>query len=131
MYHPNSNRHTLSGIPSLQCSCTFYHKTCAGLLLHSSCCAFCGTAIYATSSTTHNFFSSFQREYSLYLCPFSPHLKHSTSIISCLLIVVSLTPHCITLLNNTSNLFWGMTPLFSFLPLFLQFRARCPNSLQL
>ena len=65
------------------------------------------------------------------MCPSFPHLKHSTLTISCFLIIVSLTLHCITLLVNTSNLFWGIVPLFSSLSLFLQFWARYLNPLQL
>ena len=101
-----------------------------GILLHFFCYAFCGIATCATSSTTHNFFSPFQREHSLHLCPFSLYLKHSTFTIFYFLIILSFTSHCITLLDNTSNLFWGAVPLFSFLSLFLQFWARCPNPLQ-
>ena len=104
---------------------------CTGLLLHSFCCAFCSMATHTTSSTTHNFFSPFQRGHSLYLCPFSPHLKYSTFTISCFFIILSFTSHCITLLDNTSNLFWRAVPLFSFSFLFLQFQARCLNPLQL
>ena len=86
-------------------------------------------ATCAASPSTHDFFSPFQREHSLHLCPFFPHLKHSTSTISCFLIVLSFTSHYITLLDNTSNLFWGVVFLFSSSSLFLQFRARCPNFL--
>ena len=118
-------------MPSPQCSCAFCHRTCTGLLLHSFCCAFCGMATYTASSTTHNFFSPFQRGHSLYLCPFSLHLKHSTLTVSCFLIIPSFTSHCIILLDNTSNLFWGAVLFFSFPSLFLQFRARYPNPLQL
>ena len=71
------------------------------------------------------------KEDTLHLCPFSPHLKHSTFTVFCFLIILSFTSHCITLLDNTSNLFWGAVPLFSFPFLFLQFWARCPNPLQL
>ena len=117
-------------MPSPQCSYAFCHRTCAGLLLHFFCYAFCDIATCATSSTTHNFFSPFQREHSLHLCPFSLYLKHSTFTIFYFLIILSFTSHCITLLDNTSNLFWGAVPLFSFLSLFLQFWARCPNPLQ-
>ena len=60
-----------------------------------------------------------------------PHLKHFTFTISCFLITFSFILHCITLLDNTSNLFWEVVPLFSFPSLFLQFQARCPNPLQL
>ena len=126
---PSSNRHALSGMPSPQCSCTFYRRMCAGLLFHSFCCVFCGMAIRTASSSTRNFFSLFQIGHSLHLCPFSPHLKHTTSTVSCFLIVLSFTPHYITLLDNTSNLFWGAVPLFSFSLLFLQFWARCLNPL--
>ena len=118
-------------MPSPQCSCAFCHRTCTELLLHSFCCAFYGMAIHTVSSTTCNFFSPFQRGHSLHLCPFFPHLKHSTFTVFCFLIILSFTLHCITLLGNTSNLFWGVVPLFSFLSLFLQFWARCPNPLQL
>ena len=118
-------------MPSLQCSCAFHHRTYARLLLHSFCCAFCNMATHATSSTTRNFFSPFQRGYSLHLYPFSLHLKHSTFTVSCFLIILSFTSHCITLLDNTSNLFWGAVSLFSFPFLFLQFWTRCPNPLQL
>ena len=102
-----------------------------GLLLYSFCCAFCSLATCAASPTTRNSFSPFQRGYSLYLCPFFPHLKHSTLTVSCFLIIISLTLHYITLFVNTSNLFWGTVLLFSSLSLFLQFWARCPNPLQL
>ena len=61
---------------------------------------------------------------------YSLHLKHSTTITSCLLIILSSTPHYITLLFNTSNLFWGMIVPFSPSFLFLQLQARCPNFLQ-
>ena len=120
-----------SGMPSPQYSCAFRCRTCTGLLLYSFCYAFCGMATHAASSTTCNFFSSFQRGHSLHLCSFSPHLKHSTFTVSCFLIILSFTSHCITLLDNTSNLFWGAVFLFSFPSLFLQFWARCPNPLQL
>ena len=130
VYHPSSNRHASSGMPSPQYSCTFHYRTCTGLLLYSFCCAFCGMATHTASSATHNFFSSFQRDYSLHLCSFSLHLKHSTSTASCFLIILSFTSHYIALLVNTSNLFWGAVPLFSFSFLFLQFRTRCPNPLQ-
>ena len=116
---------------SLQCSCAFCHRICTRLLFHSFCCAFYGMATCATSSTTCNFFFSFQREYSLHLCPFSPHLKHFTFTVFCFFIILSFISHYITLLDNTSNLFWGVVPLFSFPFLFLQFWTRCPNSLQL
>ena len=65
------------------------------------------------------------------MCPFSPHLKHSTLLTSfCLLISFSSTPHCITLLDNISNLFLDLITPFSASFLFLQFQARCPNPLQ-
>ena len=69
----------------------------------------------------------------LFAVPFMawPYLKHSTFTVFCFLIILSFTLHCITLLDNTSNLFWGVVPLFSFLSLFLQFWARCLNPLQL
>ena len=117
-------------MPFPQCSCTFCHKTCAGLLLHSFSCTFGGMATHTTPSTTCNFFSPFQRGHSLHLCPSSPHLKHFTFTISYFLIIFSFTLYCIILLDNTSNLFWRVVPLFSFPFLFLQFQARCPNPLQ-
>ena len=118
-------------MPSPQYSCAFCHRMCTRLLLHSFCCTFCGMATYAASSTTHNFFSPFQKGHSLHLCPFSPHLKYSTFTVSCFFIILSFTSCYITLLDNTSNLFWEVVPLFSFPSLFLQFRTRCPNPLQL
>ena len=130
IYHPSSNRYALSGTPSPQYSCTFHHRMCAGLLFYSFCCAFCGMATYTASSAIRNFFSFFQREHSLHLCPFSLHLKHSTSTASCFLIILSFTSHCITLLVNTSNLFWGAVPLFFSSFLFLQFQTRYLNPLQ-
>ena len=103
-------------------SCTSPFIGCAGL---TSCCVFCGLVTYATLFfLTHN-------GHSLHLCPFSPHLKHSTSTTPTLLIMLSSTSHCITLLFNTSNLFWGMTVPSSSLLLFLQFWARYLNFLQL
>ena len=130
MCHPSSNRHALSRMPSPQYSCILCHRTCARLLFHSFCCAFCGMATCVASPSTRNFFPPFQRGHSLHLCPFSPHLKHSTSTVSCFLIILSFTSHCITLLDNTSNLFWKAVLLFSSSSLFLQFQARCPNFLQ-
>ena len=111
-------------------SCTFLYKECAGLY---PCCIFYGLAACATSSSLFLFFSTSIFEYSYLKCLTPQHLKHLTSsTISFLLILTfSLTPHLITLLNNTSNLFWGAVPLFSFPSLFLQFQARCPNPLQL
>jgi len=55
------------------------------------------------------------------------YLKHSTTIVSCLLIVFPSTPHCITLVFNTSNLFWGIMIPFSPSFPFLQLQARCLN----
>ena len=147
VYHPNSNRCASSGIPSPQCSHVLCCRVITELLHHScasslvgctsflSCCAFCGLATCAvsSSSTLLNFLSSFpffHSGHSLYLCLFSLHLKHSTTIISCLLIILSSTPHCITLLFNTLNLFWGTMVPFSPSLLFLQLQTRCPNPLQ-
>ena len=122
--------HTSSGMSSPQCFCTFCCRTYARLLLHSFCCTFCGMATCTAFSTIHNFFSPFQIGHSLHLCLFSLHLKYSTSTVSCFLIIVSLTSHCITLLDSTSNLFWGAVPLSSFPFLFLQFQTRYLNPLQ-
>ena len=66
-------------------------------------------------------------------CPTPQHLKYLTfSIISFLLILTSsLTLHFITLLNNTLNLFLGISFPFSFSFLFLQLQTRCLNFSQL
>ena len=148
VYYPNSNRHVSSGIPSLQCSCTFCHKTYTRLFLYSFCCASRGLAICAAFSfstllnllsctspfTEHTSLSSYYafcglatctalffltyNGHSLHLCPFSLYLKHWTSTTPTLLIILSSTPHCITLLFNISNLFWEMTvPSSSFVPI--------------
>jgi len=120
---------------SSQCSCTFHCKMCTELL-HSSCYASHGLATHTVffSFTLLNFFGCafygfttctafstpffsifFHSGHSLHLCSFSPYLKHSTtqllSIVFCLL---NSTPHFITLLANTSNLFWGTNFPFSF-----------------
>ena len=80
--------------------------------------------------TAFSFFT--YKEHSLHLCSFFLHLKHSTSTTPTLLIILpSFISHCITLLDNTSNLFLEVAPLFSFPFLFLQFWARYPNPLQL
>ena len=70
------------------------------------------------------------RGYSLHLCPSPPHLKHFTTTILMLLMALSSTPYYITLLLRISNLFWGTTTPFSSSLFFLQFQARCLNSLQ-
>ena len=89
-------------------------------------------AIWRDTTTFSTCFSTFLSGHSLHLCPFSLHLKHSNFTTFCLFIVLSSTPHCITLLNNTSNLFWGVIlPLSSPFSKFLQFWARCPNFQQL
>ena len=103
----------------------------SSILLNLCCCTFCNIISYATFPLSIALFLFSYNRHSLHLCSFFPHLKHSTPTTSCLLIVFSSTPHCITLLLNISNLFWGMTLPFSFLSLFLQFWARCPNFLQL
>ena len=106
----------------------FFHMGYTGLL---SCCAFCGLATHAVSSSLLFFFSTsiFGYFHLGYLIP--QHLKHFTSsIISCLLtFTFSSTLHCITLLAVTSNLFWGIGFPFSSCFLFLQLQARCPNLL--
>ena len=102
--------------------CIFSLMGCTSLL---SCYAFCGIATCAA------FFICFHSGHSLHLCPPSLHLKHSTSILSYFLIILFFISHCITLLDNTSNLFLGAASLFSFPSLFLQFWARCLNPLQL
>ena len=80
---------------------------------------FCGSA---ASSLLSLFFCG----YFHFLCPFSPHPKHfaSSLTISCLL--TSFTPHCITQLFSTSNLFPTAVFFFFSSPL-LHFWARCLN----
>ena len=90
-------------------------------------CAFCDIATCAALSS---FFLLIHNGYSLHLCPFFPHSKHSTSATPIHLIVLSPSLHCIILLLNTSNLFWRTTVPFSSPLLFLQFQVRCPNFLQ-
>ena len=106
----------------LPCFCAFSLLRRAGFLF------FCWCAFPPTRRTTLACF--YYDRHFLYLCPSSLHLKHLTAI-PILLIILSSTPHCITLLDKTSNLFWGATSLFSFSLLFLQFWARYLNSLQL
>ena len=111
-------------------SCTFLYKEYASL---SPCCTFCRLTTHATSSSLFLFFSTSMFGHSHLQCPIPQHLKHLTSsTISFLPIFTSsLTLHLITLLNNTSNLFLGISfPFFSFF-LFLQLQARCLNFLQL
>ena len=102
LYHPNSSRHTLSGMPSSQCSCTFHYKIYTRLLLYPFCCASCSLVICTALSSPYLLFSFFLRGHSLH---FSSHLKHSTTTSSCLLNILSSIPHYITLLVNISNLF--------------------------
>ena len=104
--------------------CAFPLMGCASLF---SYCAFCGFTMCATFSS---FFLFFHTGHSLHLCPSSLHSKYFTPAILIILTTLPSTPHCITLLFNTSNLFWGTTIPFSSLLLFLQFQARCPNPLQ-
>ena len=136
---------------SPQCSCAFHCRICTGLLFYSACCTSYGLAIYTTLffSTLHNFwcytfcgiatctalstpfFSSFfYHRHSLHLCSFSSHLKYFTPTTFCFLIIFFSIPHYITLLLNTSYLFWGTAIPFSSFSLLLQLLARCPNSLQ-
>ena len=143
--HPNSHNSASCGTVGPQYHSALFLNCSHELLLHSLCCASRGLATRAAplSSTLLNLFSFscafpfsgcaglfFYNGHSLHLCPSSPHLKHFTPNILTLLIVFSSTPHCITLLLNTSNLFWGTTVPFVSPLLFLQFRARCPNFLQ-
>ena len=86
--------------------------------------------ISAAFSSSTPLFLFFHSGHSLQLCPLSPHLKHSTTIVSCLLIILSSTPHYITLLFNTLNLFWETMVPFFFSFLLLQLQARCLNPLQ-
>jgi len=93
------------------------------------CCILCELTIYAIFLLLFLFFSTliFGHSYLKYLTP--QHLKHLTSSIVLLLLILtfSFTSYFITLLNNTLNLFLEIGFLFSFLFLFLQFWARYPN----
>ena len=132
VHHSNSSRYTSSSTPLSQCSFALFLNSTTELLLYSyctfcsiaacaasppstllnlCCCVFCGIAIRATFSTSLFLFS--YSRHSLHLCPFSLHLKYSITITSCLLIIASSTPHYITLLFDTSNLFWGTIVPFS------------------
>ena len=64
------------------------------------------------------------REYAslFFCCAFCGLVTHAT---------LFSTPHCITQLLNTSNLFWGIAFLFFPSPFYLQFQARYLNLLQL
>ena len=106
----------------LSFSCTF---SFIGHTSFFSCYTFCGLI------TCTAFFFLIHNEHSLHLCPFSSHLKYSTSTIPTFLIVLPSTLHYIILLLNTSNLFWEMFILFSPSLLFLQLQARYLNPLQL
>ena len=82
------------------------------------------TSHSGTASSSLLFSSIFGHSH--FLCSSSPHLKYLTlpSTFSCLF--TSLTPHCITWLFNTLNLFWGFAFFISSF-LLLYFWARCPN----
>ena len=159
VHYPSSNRHASSGTPFLQYSSALFLNSFTELLLHS-CCTSHGLAMHASSSSSTflNFLSCAspftghtgffywctfyglaacttlffltRNGHSLHLCPFSPHLKYSTSTTPTLLIIFSSTPHCITLLFNTSNLFWDIVTPFSASFYFLQFWARYLNPFQ-
>jgi len=61
----------------------------------------------------------------------TPYLKYCTVFsFFCFLTTSSLILHCITLLANIADLFWGTDFFFSFSFLFLQFQAKCLNFLQ-
>ena len=109
-------------------SCTFSHRGHAGLL---SCCAFHGLATHTASFFFFLCFFTLIFGHSHLKCPTLQHLKHftSSSTFCYLTSTSSLTLHCITLLANTSNLFWEIGFPFSPLLLFLQLQARCPNFL--
>ena len=64
--------------------------------------------------------------HSHFLCLSSPHQKHFTTSLTTSCLLISLTPHCITRLFNTSNLF-PTTVSFFYSSLLLHFWARCPN----
>ena len=141
MHHPNSSRYTFSGTLLPQCffalllnsATELLYSCCAsyGLATHATppsfvllillsyafpftecvglsfCYTFCGFTIHITLFFSHN-------RHSLHLCPFFPHLKHLTSATPTFLIIFSSTPHCITLLFNALNLFWGIVVPFFF-----------------
>ena len=124
-----SNAVLLGGIPHvLLYFYAFLHKKCISL---SSCCAFCGLTTCAASSLLLLSFSTFIFEHSHLKCPTPQHLKYLIfPTISFLLVLTSsLTPHCITLLAITSNLFWGVSFPFISSFLFLQLQARYLNLL--
>ena len=101
--HPLSSGTMLfRGIPCIPLySCAFSYKGCAGLL---SCCAFC-SLVTCTAFSSLLLFSTSILGHSHLKCPTFQYLKHLIpSSISChLTLTSSLTPHCITLLVNTSN----------------------------
>ena len=86
--------------------------------------------MFCSGATSSSLFLSLLLGHSYFLCSFSPHLKHRgiSSTISCLL--TSFTPHCITQLFNTSNLFSIIISLFCS-SLLLHFQVRCLNLLYL
>ena len=159
-YHPKSHNSTSCGTVGPQYYSALFLNISHELLFHSSCCAFPFIGHAASfSSTLLSFLSCafpllrhtgsllfpwyafpsagratllifFHDRHYLYLCPSSPHLKHFTATILIFLIILSSTPHYITLLLKILNLFWGIVAPFPVSFCFLQFQARCPNSLQ-
>ena len=98
----------------------------------SSCCTFCGLTTHVTFPLLLLSFSTLIFGYFHLQYPTPQHLKHYTpsSTVFCFLTSTSsFTPHCITLLTITSNLFWGTSFPFASFFLFLQLWARCLNFL--
>ena len=170
LLYPSSNKFTSSGTPFPQYLNALCYRTFPKLLLHSSCCTFCGITICAVLSLSNLLFgqslhwcptpshskylisssciflpmehaSSFFGctfcgtttwptlsplsfslfGHSFYWCPSSLYLKHCiafSSFLSLFCLLIS-TPHLITLLDSTSNLFWGIDVLPSSSLLFL------------
>ena len=158
--HPNSQNFTSCGTVGPQYHSALFLNVSHELLFHSSRCAFPFVGRAASlSSTLLSFLSCafplsrhtssllspwcafpsaghatllifFHDGHYLHLCLSSPHLKHFTATVLIFLIVLSSTPHCITLLLKILNLFWDVIAPFPVSFYFLQFRARCPNPLQ-
>ena len=125
--YPLSSRRAPSRgmLHSSQYSCTFSHMGHTDLL---SCCAFCRLATHAAFSFLSLLLSTSMFGHSYLWCPTPQHLKHFTpfSFLSCYLTSTSpLTPHCITQLANTLNLFLRISFPSSSPILFLQLQTRC------
>ena len=107
--------------------------SCAFLLMEHTSSFFGGISYGIATHTTLFLLSFLFLGHSFYRYPSSLYLKHCIASFSflfpsCLLISTS---HLITLLDNTSNIFWETDALFPFSFLFLQLQVRCPNFLHL